>query len=151
MRLVLLLPLGACVTQDNGVSTTTTTNEDAGPGGITVTPEVLEFTNLDPAFAKSLEFTVSSDGENPLLLYTVRIVQSAGDVFHMDEIDETITLQPGETKTWSVAAVMPEAGQAEGTLRIESNDPEDSKFYLPLCAVTEGWEATPCPAEDTGD
>ena len=130
---------------DTGFTTTTVdVDESEGNGQIEVTPETLVWTDLNPMAAQTRYIEVTSVGDNNLAVYEIRVSDSGGEVFHMEEKEELL-LQPGDSREFPVTATLPGTEPAEGKIRVECNDPDITTFYVPLEAYPAGYTT------DTGE
>lgn len=132
---------------DTAADTDTATDTDTGgrvaPGTLVVVPESLEFADLEVGYAMSRELEVRNVGEGTLTIDSARLTDDAGGVFFMEEIED-LDLAAGESVGWTVAATMRTQGEAEGVLRIASDDPAAPEWDVPLHAETAEEE----PVED---
>ncbi len=141
------LLLSACAAETSFQNTNDEGEFEQGNGELSHTPEVVEFAELQEAVTTSAMLKISSVGENNLVIYEIRILDSGGGVFYMEEAED-VSLAPGTSREFPVTATMTDwAAEATGTVRVKTNDPE-------AIALEIGCSATPAPdwgAPDTGE
>ncbi len=146
MRIAPLLLLVACGNPDTTFSNGTGNGDVAdGTGRMEIDKTEIVISEIEGAFSKSEAFTITSVGDTNLLIYEIRIVADADDVFYFDEV-ENVELAPEQTVTYSVVAQLEVAEPSEGQLRVRTNDPDNAALIVPLKAWPQGY----VPPEDTG-
>jgi hypothetical protein len=149
----LLLTLAACGNSDtsfgNGDKTVTTPDGDAT---MELSATYLTWLELVVGFSNSQDLTITSVGTGDLLISEAKVVANPDSAFFFDEIED-VTIGPGESVTWPVAADLHEGWDlstyATGTLRVKSNDVECVSALLPLVAYPEGFTGDPGNSDDT--
>lgn len=116
-----------------------------GNGAIELSPESIVFTDMEVGATYSDYLKATSTGENNLEIEEIRILNSGGGVFYMEE-KEDLVLAPGTSKEFTITATLAEATLAEGSLRIKSNDLDMPVIEYALQAVPLGGDP-----QDTGD
>jgi hypothetical protein len=120
-----------------------------GNGRITLSDKALEFDGLQVEYASTKYLRIESAGDNDLVIYRVRILDSGGNVFFTEGVED-LTLAPKESNELPVVATLHEALAAKGSLRVESNDPDALTIEVPLLAnpapVDTGFAADTAPA-----
>lgn len=120
-----------------------------GNGQIEYTPTSLDFSDLDVGVARSQYLKVTSVGEEQLVIYEIRVFDSADGVFYMEE-DQDVILAPGQYKEYPVTATLQTAESFEGSIRIECNDLESTTFYVDLLATPVGAGPSDTATGETG-
>ena len=111
-----------------------------GAGQITWSPTELLFIDLEPGGSGvSQTLTITSSGDNNLMVDRIDITSSGGGVFYMEE-ESDLTLAPEREKEIIVVATLPESGtDSMGELRIVSNDADHRDIRVPLCGYPVGY------------
>lgn len=152
-RLVPLLALlAACGKGDTSFSKDQTDNTNIeGTGQLQLTPSgPLEWSELAPGYPCSKYLRIDSLGVQALVVSRIDITVSGGGVFRLPESHEAIELQQGESYEFRVQAELQTLTEAEGELRIRSNDETEVDLRVPLLGhPVEEWdsgstEAPPC-------
>jgi len=119
-----------------------------GNGKLEWLPAELVFTDLLQSITVSQMLKLTSAGENNLVVYEVRVLNSGGGVFYMGEEEGQITLAPGTSREFPVTATMDEwAAEAIGSVRVKTNDPDAIVLEIPCSATPSAdWDAP-----DTGE
>jgi hypothetical protein len=123
---------------------------EEGNGQLEYTPEVVEYPDLDVAVTHSEMLKLTSVGEDNLVVYEVRILDSAEGVFYTEEVED-VTLAPGISREFPVSATLQAEGYVVGTVRIQCNDPDlVPEFEVPLHAWSAGYAPDDTGFDDTG-
>ncbi len=92
----------------------------------------------------SQELIISSTGERNLVIYEGRVIDSGGGVFYLPDEwkDNEKTIGPGTSVTMVLTAFFDEDAEAvesaSGTLKIRSNDEDETEHLLSLAATLAG-------------
>jgi hypothetical protein len=135
--IALIMLLGACNAETNFQNTNQGGEQHEGQGGLEWFPEAVEISGLQQGITGSATLQLNSVGENNLLIYEVRVLDSGGGVFYMGDDDayEDRELAPGTSLEIPVTATMDEwAEVVEGTLRVKTNDPDAISLEIPAYA-----------------
>jgi hypothetical protein len=140
----LLALLCAC---GNTAGFTKENEENAGADGeglLVLSPESLDFTDLDweTGITQGLSFTATNAGEGNLSIYQVRIADSGGEVFDMEE-EEDLTLAPGAEREFLVLATLHEASAVSGSVQLKTSDPAALDLRYPLSATPMAEDTAP--------
>jgi hypothetical protein len=139
---LLVLGLVSACGGDTGFSNTKTDpGSDVGTGRLEVEPSSLDFPDLQVGYALTKYMVLESVGDDKLVVYDLRIIAGNG-VFQTERLED-LTIAEGDRYEVAVTATLAEALEADGTLRVESNDPDQINFDVPL-------HATPAAEQDTG-
>lgn len=149
---VLCALLGACNAETNFQNTNDGGDFEEGNGALEWYPLEVDITDLQPGITGSAMLQLNSVGENKLVIYEVRVLDSGGGVFFMGDDDEyeDRELATGTSLEIPVTATMDEwAAVVEGTIRVKTNDPEAISLEIPCRAYpAEDWDSG---VDDTGD
>jgi hypothetical protein len=145
-RLLALLVL-LCACGENTAGFTKETEENSGADGeglLVLSPESLDFTELDwqAGITQSLTFTATNAGEGNLSIYQVRIADSGGEVFDMDE-EADLTLAPGAVRDFLVMATLHEAAAVSGSVQLKTSDAAALDLRYPLSATPKAEDTAP--------
>lgn len=142
-----LLALLVACSGDTGLSTGGDENDIvAGDGTMLLEPAEVTISDCEVGYGKDGVFTISSVGENDLLVYEVRITSDPSDVFFIDDWDQTRTFAPGAAPVEvRVVATLALAEPADGNIQVRTNDPDQTRVDVPIRALPVGWQ------DDTGD
>ncbi len=124
-----LLFLLAC---NGGAAVKTTTHgDDSGSGGVaSFSATQLTWSNLTPGFSENQTLDVTNTGTGALSVTEATIVNDPSSVFTTDFT--AFTLNPGDIGSVVVAALLTEAGSAQGQLRVRTSDPAASEPLFDL-------------------
>ncbi len=107
-------------------------DQQVGNGLMEFSPEQIEFKDLEQGITRSVNLTIYSKGENALMVYEVRILNSGEGVFYVEE-KEDLSLAPDTEAEFPVTASMSDWAKAvEGSLRVKTNDPDALTVEIPL-------------------
>jgi hypothetical protein len=146
MYILALTFLVGCSPQDTGLTNGNNDNDIVtGTGRMTLSVPEIVIEHIELGYSKSASFTIESVGDGNLLIYEIRIVADADDVFFFDEV-ENAELAPGQTsEPYSVNADLTVDAPSYGELRLRTSDPDAAALILPLHAYPDGY----VPPEDT--
>jgi len=109
--------------------------EVEGTAAVSWSPAALAFEGMSLGITYSDEVFLESTGEGPLRVYAARVIEDGdADVFSVNDEDTTATVNPGQSHGIMILASIDEAVTATGTLEIETNDPEQLTFSIPVSA-----------------
>jgi len=111
--------------------------------------EGVEFADLTLGVTRSEILQITSSGENNLVVYEIRIKDSADGAFYTDD-EEDVTLAPGIAREFPMTATLLAEGYVEGSVRIKTNDPDALSVEVPLRAWTTGSGPDDTGPDDTG-
>lgn len=144
--LVAGLMAGGCPAQTGLSNTHEGVYDVQGNARVEFAPEELVWTDLATDSTTDAELVLSSVGDLNLVIYEVRLLNSADGVFFIEQIEDR-TIAPGSALTVLATASLIDNQPAEGMARIKTNDSEQLELMVPLFAWPEGYE----PPEDSGD
>jgi len=126
-------------------------NQDGNAKADFVPPvsEGVEFADLTAGITQSELLQITSSGETNLVIYEIRIKDSADGTFYTDE-EEDVTLAPGIAREFPMTATLMEKGYVEGSVRVKTNDADALTVDVPLRAWTAGFGPSDTGADDTG-
>ncbi len=123
----------------------------SGNGEMVLEPDSVDLWGLTPENTTAETLVVMNVGENNLVIYRARIINSGEGTFYLPDEwkDSERTIGPGQSLDMILAATLAEEGTKEGSLHIESNDVNTLDHYVTLRATTDPEESEiPC---DTGE
>lgn len=104
-------------------------------------PTELTITDVEPEITNSGVITVTSVGENALVIDKVDITDSADGIFYIDTSStKDITLAAGSSRDFVVIVVTPDDAIYQGEARIKSNDADNLDLRIPICTFPSGYE-----------
>jgi hypothetical protein len=141
--------LVACAT-DTGVGTKPEDQQVvAGNGGAEVSPAELFIENCEVEYARSGILTLTSTGDENLLVYGADIV-AGGDVFFTNAELDNAEFAPGQSTEITITATLRTAEPAEGLFRLRTNDPDHPSLDVVLHAWPLGYTPEDTGGGDTG-
>jgi hypothetical protein len=143
MRAIPLLSLlfAACQTDTGFTHQDDDGSAIEGDAKMELSATVVVWEDLNLAQTYSRELIISSTGERNLLIYEARVIDSAGGVFYLPDEwkDNEKTIMPGTSVTMVLTAYFDEDSEAgttaEGSLKIRSNDVDETEHLLSLTAT----------------
>lgn len=152
LPLILMLPtLIACGDTETGFQSGTGTNAtEEGGGRIELYPSEIVWTDLEVGVTASEYVKITSVGEEPLKVYDIGVVDSAGGQFTVEDIEE-FELQPGGTREFTVQCTLSEEAFAAGELRIKNNDADLLDLRVTLTATPLGYTGAGDTGGDSGE
>ena len=114
-------------------------DEVEGNAAVTWSPAELIFTDMNPGITYSQPVTMESVGEVDLRTYAARVVDDLDAAFEVYEEDTSATTAPGQIHEVLILASIEGDQPAFGSLEIETNDPDQLTFSLPVSAYPTGW------------
>lgn len=136
--------LVACQGDTGFTAGTGNTDDLQGTGDLEMIPAgELVWTDLVPGCTVSQYVRLDSVGDENLVVNRIDVTVSGGGTFSMDTIQD-VTVPIGEAYEFTVQARLADLVEAEGELRIASNDVDSVDLRVPLRAV-------PVEGLDTGD
>ncbi len=122
----------------------------SGTAVAVVDPLEVVIADIDPAYSKGGQVTVTSTGDAPLQIYGAQMVENPDGVFFFQPVGELVLATGGQV-SWTVVATLPGPVAYDGLLRIRTNDPAQTNLTIPVHARPVGWvEPQDTAASDTG-
>ena len=149
--IALCVLLGAC-TAETGFSNTNDGGDfEEGQGALEWFPTEIVVDDLQQGITGSATLQLNSVGDNKLVIYEVRVLDSGGGVFYMGDDDEyeDRELATGTSLEIPITATLDEwAAVVEGSVRVKTNDPDALALEIPAFAYpADDWDDAP---DDTG-
>ena len=153
MRTPLLLSaavmlLGAC--SEYGIATNTTLGPNARPD-IEINPERVSFGSVsvtDAGLYPTRSVEIRNVGEGILTVTSIRVTEGP---FLIVDPPERLEIPPGESRPVEVEFLLDQPGLADGSMLVESDDPDESAIPVPIQARARGpWLYVDPPLHDFG-
>jgi len=123
---------------------------EEGVGEIDVQPAEIVISDIEweAGIAKGQVVTVANLGDNILRVHEIGLTDNGGGALYCEEVD-SLDLAPGVSAEFSIVATLTTFEHAEGTLRIQSGDIDESNLIIPILAIPVGYEMP--DSGDSGD
>lgn len=135
--LPLLLGLAGCPSSTSFSQQTPEPAPVEGAGMLVYSPTELVWEDLEVGTSLSQELILESVGELNLSIFEVRVTDSGAGTFYTEELEDRL-LAPGASLSVIVVATLNAAREAEGTLRVKTNDADHLQLEVPLLARPAG-------------
>ncbi|MDP8240375.1 MAG: choice-of-anchor D domain-containing protein, partial [Candidatus Hatepunaea meridiana] len=101
---------------------------------IVVSPEELDFGEVLVNNSEDLTLTISNEGDADLTISDITVA----DDYFSTSFDGEFTIEPDGEHQLTVTFAPDEAGEFEGTLTIDSNDPDEGEIWVTLAGIGIG-------------
>jgi hypothetical protein len=146
----ILLSLLACKGDTYFSQTTPDVADVDGIGAMELSATELIWTELTPGSASGQVLSITSTGEQNLIVYQGRLTASANGQFYMEVLEDKV-VGPGVVLEIPIVANLNKDKEIEGKLQIKTNAEDYLDFEIPLFAYPVGYEPPDTGLDDTGD
>lgn len=121
-----------------------------GDPALSFSPAEMVFEDLSVGATYSQTLTFEATGDGDLIIYRLAPSADKYSAFSVYGAEDTVTLAPGQSKDFTVTAILPDAVAAYAELSVQTNVSDLLQFTIPVSAIATD-APTDTGATDTGD